>query len=115
MLSFHQCYNRHDHVVVNKRERECAIVDVAVAGDKGIVEKENEKVKKYQELKQKNSKDAEDENCAGDKDFCRIIRKCDEELGELAGKLDIIISISLPPKNYATRNGKDFNLKVSEF
>ena len=50
----------------------------------------------------------EHENCAGDKGCCRIIRKCDEELGELAGKLDIIISISLPPKNYATRKGNDF-------
>ena len=34
-------------MVVNKREKECAIVDIAVAGDKRIVEK----VKKYQELK----------------------------------------------------------------
>ena len=34
-------------MVVNKQERECAIVDIAVAGDKRIVEK----VKKYQELK----------------------------------------------------------------
>ena len=40
-------------MVVNKHERECAIVDIAVAGDKRIVEKENEKVKKYLELKQK--------------------------------------------------------------
>ena len=40
-------------MVVNKQEGECAIVDIAVAGDKRIVEKENEKVKKYQELKQK--------------------------------------------------------------
>ena len=39
-------------MVVNEQERECAIVDIAVAGDKRIVEKENE-VKKYQELKQK--------------------------------------------------------------
>ena len=98
-------------MVVNKQEKECAVVDIAVAGDKRIVEKENEKVKKYQELKQKNSKDAEDENCAGDKDCCRIIRKCDEELGELAGKLDIIC-ISLPPKNRATRNGKDFKKSI---
>ena len=40
-------------MVENKQERECAIVDSAVAGDKRIVEKENEKVKKYQEIKQK--------------------------------------------------------------
>ena len=40
-------------MVVNKQEKECAVVDIAVAGDKRIFEKENEKVKKYQELKQK--------------------------------------------------------------
>ena len=34
-------------VAVNKQEKECAIVDIAVAGDKRIVEN----VKKYQELK----------------------------------------------------------------
>ena len=28
-----------DHVAVKKQERECAIVDIAVAGDKRIVEK----------------------------------------------------------------------------
>ena len=95
-------------MVANKQERKCAIVDIAVAGDKRIVEK----VKKYQELKTKNSKDVELENCAGDKDCCGIIRKCVEELGELAGKLDITISISLPPKNYATRKGKDFKKSI---
>ena len=40
-------------MVVNKQERECAFVDIAIAGDKRIVEKENEKDIKYQELKQK--------------------------------------------------------------
>ena len=47
----------------------------------------------------------------GDKDCCRIIRNCDEELGELAGKLDIIC-ISLLPKDCATRNGKDFKKSI---
>ena len=54
----------------------------------------------------------EQENCVGDTDCCRIIRKCDEELGEVAGKLDIGISISLPPKNYTTRNRKDFKKSI---
>ena len=54
----------------------------------------------------------EHENCAGNKDCCRIIRKFDEELGEVAGKLDIRTSILLPPKNYATRNGKDFKKSI---
>ena len=44
MCSCHRCYDRHEHVVVNKQERECATFDIAVAGDKRIVEK----VTKYQ-------------------------------------------------------------------
>ena len=60
-------------MVVNKQERECAIVDIAVAGDKRIVEK----VKQYQELNGK-LQECEQENCAGDTDCCRIICKCDE-------------------------------------
>ena len=59
-------------------------------------------------------KDVEHENCAGDTDCCRIIRKCDEELGEVAGKLDTRICISLPPKNYAPRNRKDFKKSISQ-
>ena len=41
-----------------------------------------------------------------------VVRKCDEELGEVARKLDIIISISLAPKNYSTRNRKDFKKSI---
>ena len=50
-----------------------------------------------------------------DTDCCRIIRKCDEELAEVAGKLDTRICISLPPKNYASRNRKDFKKSISQF
>ena len=94
-------------VAVNKQERECAIVDIAVAGDKRIVENIRSLKGHY--------KDVEHENCAGDTDCCRIIRKCDEELGEVAGKLDTRISISLPPKNHSSRNRKDFQKSVSQF
>ena len=44
-----------------------------------------------------------------------LIRKCDEELGEVAGKLDTRICISLPPINYASRNRKDFKKSISQF
>ena len=40
-----------DIVVVNKQEKKCAIIDIAVPADKRIGEKENEKVEKYQDLK----------------------------------------------------------------
>ena len=42
---------RPDIVAVNKQERKCTIIDIAIPGDKRIGEKENEKVEKYQDLK----------------------------------------------------------------
>ncbi|XP_068691565.1 uncharacterized protein [Montipora foliosa] len=42
---------RPDIVVVNKQDRKCTIIDIAVPADKRIVKKENEKVEKYQDLK----------------------------------------------------------------
>ena len=79
-------------------------MDIAVAGDKRIVEKDNEKVKKYQELKEKVPRMW---NMRTVQVIQIVVRKCDEELGEVARKLDIIIiSISLPPTTYSTRNRK---------
>ena len=52
-------------MVVNKHERKCAIVDIAVPEDKRIGEKENEKIEKYQELKREKKRNCKDENCAG--------------------------------------------------
>ena len=42
---------RPDIVVVNKQEKKCSIIDIAVPAHKRIGEKENEKVEKYQDLK----------------------------------------------------------------
>ena len=42
---------RPDIVVVNKQERKCTIIDIAVPADKRTGQKENEKVEKYQDLK----------------------------------------------------------------
>ena len=42
---------RPDIVVVNKQEKKCAIIDIAVPADKRIGEKEDEKIEKYQDLK----------------------------------------------------------------
>ena len=38
-------------MVVNKKERKCYIIDVAVPGDVRIAEKETEKIEKYDEIK----------------------------------------------------------------
>lgn len=42
---------RPDIVVVNKVERKCTIIDIAVTGDSRISDKEKEKVENYQDLK----------------------------------------------------------------
>ena len=42
---------RPDIVVVNKKDRKCYIIDVAVPGDVRIAEKETEKIEKHDELK----------------------------------------------------------------
>ena len=43
--------NRPDLVVVDKKARDCIILDVACPFDTRIIQKENEKVEKYQDLK----------------------------------------------------------------
>ena len=40
-----------DIVVVNKNERSCAIIDIAIPGDIRVSEIEKEKIERYQELK----------------------------------------------------------------
>ena len=42
---------RPDVVVVDRDKKTCNIIDIAVPGDAGIVEKEKEKVEKYQDLR----------------------------------------------------------------
>ena len=37
--------------VVNKNEKSCAIIDIAIPGDIRVSEKEQKKIEKYQELK----------------------------------------------------------------
>ena len=40
-----------DVVVVNKNERSCAIIDMAIPGDIRVGEQEKEKIERYQEIK----------------------------------------------------------------
>ena len=42
---------RPDVVVADRDKKTCNIIDIAVPGDAGIVEKEKEKVEKYQDLR----------------------------------------------------------------
>ena len=47
---------RPDIVVVNKQEKKCTIIDIAIPADKRIGEKEIEKIEKYQDLKRENAR-----------------------------------------------------------
>lgn len=38
-------------MIVNKQDRTCAVVDIVQPGDKRVVEKENEKIEIYPEIK----------------------------------------------------------------
>ena len=40
-----------DIAIVNKMEKTTIIIDVAIPGDKKIIDKEKEKIEKYQNLK----------------------------------------------------------------
>ena len=53
-----QCDNviverRPDTVIVKKMEKTAIIINVAIPGDKRIIDKEKEKIEKYQNLKRK--------------------------------------------------------------
>ena len=41
---------RPDLVIIDKRDKSCQIIDVAIPEDNGVREKEDEKVEKYQDL-----------------------------------------------------------------
>ena len=41
---------RTDLVIIDKRDKSCQIIDVAIPEDNGVREKEDEKVEKYQDL-----------------------------------------------------------------
>ena len=44
-------YRRPDIVIINKEDRNCFIVDIAIPGDLRLSEKKGEKIEKYQDLK----------------------------------------------------------------
>ena len=54
----------------------------------------------------------EHENCAGGTNCCRIIGKCNKNLGKWLGMLKVKISTSLLQKIYTTGNGEDFEKGV---
>ena len=82
-------------MVVNKQERECAIVEIATAGDKRIVEKENEKDIKYQELKREIARIWTMRTVQEIQIVVWSLGSVTKNLDKCLEKLDIRISISL--------------------
>ena len=87
-----------DSVLVNKNERSCAIIDIAIPGDIRVSEKEKEKIERYQELKREIKRMW---NIRSIKvipvvvgalgSTSKKLKKCIEELG-------VVISTALPQK-----------------
>ena len=87
-------------MIVDKQDRTCAVVDIVQPWDKRVVEKENKKIEKYQEIKREiasmwNMRTVR----ASDTGCCRIIANCNKgNLEKLLGKLNIKIGTSLLKK-----------------
>ena len=91
---------RPNIVIVNKQERKCTIIDIAVPADKKAKRRMG-KLKSIMSIK-RNCKNGEHGNCAG------VTKNLDMWLG----KLDVKISISLLQKNCVTSNSKDFEKSI---
>ena len=42
---------RPDLILINKETKQCQVIDIAIPGDTRVVQKENEKIGKYKELR----------------------------------------------------------------
>ena len=89
---------RPDIVVVNKQERKCTIIDIAVKADKRIGEKENEKVEKYQDLKREIARLWNMRTVQMVPTVKGSLGSVTKNLDKWLGKLNVKISISLLQK-----------------
>ena len=89
---------RPDIVVVNKQERKCTIIDIAVPADKRIGEKENEKVEKYQDLKREIARMWNTRTVQVVPIVVGSLGSVTKNLDKWLGKLNVKISISLLQK-----------------
>ena len=89
---------RPDIVVVNKQDRKCTIIDIAVPADKRIGEKENEKVEKYQDLKREIAKMWNVRTVQVVPIVVGSLGSVTKNLDKWLGKLNVKISISLLQK-----------------
>ena len=89
-----------DIVVVNKQQRKCTIIDIAVPAHKRIGEKENEKVEKYHDLRREIARMWNTRTVEGGINYCRIIEKCNKKLEQLVGKSGCQNCYSITAENY---------------
>ena len=89
---------RPDIVIINKLDRTCIIVDIAVPGDSRISHKEKEKVEKYQDLKREIKRIWNLRNVIVVPVIVGALGSITKKLGEWIKKLDISIAIELLQK-----------------
>ena len=89
---------RPDIVIINKLDRTCIIVDIAVPGDSIIIHKEKEKVEKYQDLKREIKRIWNFRNVIVVPVIVGALGSITEKLGEWIEKLNISTAIELLQK-----------------
>ena len=89
---------RPDIAVVNKQDKKCTIIDIAVAADKRIGEKENEKVEKYQDLKREIERMGNMRTVQVVPIVVGSLGSVKKNLDKRLGKSNVKISVSLLPK-----------------
>ena len=89
---------RLDIVVVNKKEKKCTIINIAVPADKRIDEKENGKIEKYQDLKREVARMWNTRTVQVVPIGVASLGSVTKILGKWLGKLNVNIIISLLQK-----------------
>ena len=89
---------RPDVAIINKSDRTCIIVDIAVPGDSRISHKEKEKVEKYQDMKREIKEMWNLRNVVVVLVILGALGSITKKLGEWIKKLDISLGIGLLQK-----------------
>ena len=103
-----QCHHarRPDIVIINKEDKNCFIVDIAIPGDSRLNEKEGEKIEKYQDLKRETMKMWNLKSAQVIPLFVGALGGLTKELGDWFGKLGISIRTALLQKTALLRTAR---------
>ena len=89
---------KSDIVLVNKNERSCAIIDIAIPGDTRVSEKEKEKIERYQELKREIKRMRNIRNIKVIPVVVGALGSMSQKLKNCIGELEVVISTALLQK-----------------